>query len=90
MQQPRCTNDECILTLRNAIIEQAARDYINRSESQMRELRRFFSGPWCKALLDMDGTGDSVALEAIMEHLEEQRKQRRGGRCKDTIPQKST
>ena len=90
MQAPTVTEDEPILLLRNAIIEQAARDFVNRSENQMRELRRFFSGKWCQGLLDMDGTGDSIGLEAILAHLEEKRRKRREGKCRGTIPQKST
>lgn len=79
MKQSDSVDDEPILVLRNAIIEQAARDYITRGESQMRELRRFFGGKWCKALLDMDRFGDNVAVDAIIELLEERRKKRRGG-----------
>lgn len=66
------------LLLRNAIIEQAVRDFIRGAATREYELRRFFNSKWCQFLLDMDRLGDGMTGADILKALEARKRKRRG------------
>ena len=70
------TQDEPILLLRNAIVEQACRDYLFSIVGGYQEqtLKKFFIGKWFGFLLDMDAAGERISGEEILLVLEEKKR----------------